>query len=171
MRHFPANTEALVARSQTVHVLWRMRGISFVSAGRSQMSLRHPSDRLTQRPPLQPSRSSPLPSPAPSPSVQPLYFADVCAGPGGFTEYLCWRTRGTATGWGFTLRGEHDFESARGASQKLTPSCRPAATPSVASVLRIALPFPLLQIVPHSLPSPLFHNALATLGGLPGRQH
>lgn len=38
-----------------------------------------------------------------------LYFADVCAGPGGFTEYLYWRRQEAAMGWGFTLRGDHDF--------------------------------------------------------------
>ncbi len=43
-----------------------------------------------------------------------LYFADICSGPGAFTEYMYWRraayskeTRSfvsTARGWGFTLR-------------------------------------------------------------------
>ena len=39
-----------------------------------------------------------------------LYFADVCAGPGGFSEYVLWRKRWRAKGFGFTLRGEHDFK-------------------------------------------------------------
>eukprot|EP00054_Salpingoeca_dolichothecata_P022381 m.146621 g.146621 ORF g.146621 m.146621 type:complete len:776 (+) comp24321_c0_seq2:67-2394(+) len=40
-----------------------------------------------------------------------LYFADVCAGPGGFTEYVYWRKQGwRAKGFGFTLRGSHDFD-------------------------------------------------------------
>ncbi|CAG0894632.1 unnamed protein product [Darwinula stevensoni] len=40
-----------------------------------------------------------------------LYFADVCAGPGGFSEYLIWK-RGPlyAKGYGFTLRGSCDFK-------------------------------------------------------------
>lgn len=38
-----------------------------------------------------------------------LYFADVCAGPGGFSEYVLWRKKWMAKGFGFTLRGEHDF--------------------------------------------------------------
>ncbi|KAF0313372.1 Cap-specific mRNA (nucleoside-2'-O-)-methyltransferase 1 [Amphibalanus amphitrite] len=39
-----------------------------------------------------------------------LYFADVCAGPGGFSEYVLWRKRWRAKGFGFTLKGEHDFK-------------------------------------------------------------
>ncbi|KAJ9582234.1 hypothetical protein L9F63_003363, partial [Diploptera punctata] len=38
-----------------------------------------------------------------------LYFADVCAGPGGFSEYVLWRKQWKAKGFGFTLKGEHDF--------------------------------------------------------------
>ena len=40
-------------------------------------------------------------------SNKPLFtFADVCAGPGGFSEYMLWR-KGfyNAKGFGFTLRG------------------------------------------------------------------
>lgn len=35
-----------------------------------------------------------------------FYFADVCAGPGGFSEYMLWR-KGfyNAKGFGFTLAG------------------------------------------------------------------
>lgn len=40
---------------------------------------------------------------------QPLYFADVCAGPGGFSEYILWRKNWHAKGFGFTLRGDCDF--------------------------------------------------------------
>ena len=36
-----------------------------------------------------------------------LYFADICAGPGGFTEYMLYRTKWHAKGYGFTLRSEH----------------------------------------------------------------
>lgn len=37
-------------------------------------------------------------------------FADVCAGPGGFTEYVLWRKKWQAKGFGFTLRNEMDFK-------------------------------------------------------------
>lgn len=39
-----------------------------------------------------------------------LYFADVCAGPGGFSEYVLWRKKWHAKGFGFTLRCENDFK-------------------------------------------------------------
>lgn len=39
-----------------------------------------------------------------------LYFADVCAGPGGFSEYVLWRKKWYAKGFGFTLRAENDFK-------------------------------------------------------------
>lgn len=39
-----------------------------------------------------------------------LYFADVCAGPGGFSEYVLWRTKADAKGFGMTLRGPCDFK-------------------------------------------------------------
>lgn len=39
-----------------------------------------------------------------------LYFADVCAGPGGFTEYVLYRKKWEAKGFGFTLKGENDFK-------------------------------------------------------------
>ncbi|KAI6173305.1 Cap-specific mRNA (nucleoside-2'-O-)-methyltransferase 1 [Aphelenchoides besseyi] len=40
-----------------------------------------------------------------------FYFADVCAGPGGFSEYMIWR-KGfyNVKGFGFTLRGNDDFK-------------------------------------------------------------
>uniref|UniRef100_A0A182TH86 Cap-specific mRNA (nucleoside-2'-O-)-methyltransferase 1 n=1 Tax=Anopheles melas TaxID=34690 RepID=A0A182TH86_9DIPT len=38
-----------------------------------------------------------------------FYFADVCAGPGGFSEYVLWRKRWYAKGFGFTLKGPCDF--------------------------------------------------------------
>ncbi|KAH9489440.1 Cap-specific mRNA (nucleoside-2'-O-)-methyltransferase 1, partial [Bulinus truncatus] len=47
------------------------------------------------------------------PLVEPnelLYFADVCAGPGGFSEYVLWRTKGESKGFGLTLRGNNDFK-------------------------------------------------------------
>lgn len=39
-----------------------------------------------------------------------LYFADICAGPGGFSEYVLWRTKGEAKGFGLTLKGSNDFK-------------------------------------------------------------
>ena len=39
-----------------------------------------------------------------------LYFADICAGPGGFSEYVLWRKGWEARGFGFTLRGDNDFK-------------------------------------------------------------
>ena len=39
-----------------------------------------------------------------------LYFADVCAGPGGFSEYVLWRKSWDAKGFGFTLKGNNDFK-------------------------------------------------------------
>ncbi|XP_044272815.1 cap-specific mRNA (nucleoside-2'-O-)-methyltransferase 1 isoform X2 [Tribolium madens] len=40
----------------------------------------------------------------------PYYFADVCAGPGGFTEYILWRKKWLFKGFGLTLRSENDFK-------------------------------------------------------------
>ncbi|XP_043251108.1 cap-specific mRNA (nucleoside-2'-O-)-methyltransferase 1 [Colletes gigas] len=39
-----------------------------------------------------------------------LYFADVCAGPGGFSEYVLWKKKWHAKGFGFTLKNENDFK-------------------------------------------------------------
>lgn len=39
-----------------------------------------------------------------------LYFADICAGPGGFSEYVLWRKGWEAKGFGFTLKGPLDFK-------------------------------------------------------------
>nr|XP_034832384.1 cap-specific mRNA (nucleoside-2'-O-)-methyltransferase 1 isoform X1 [Maniola hyperantus]XP_034832385.1 cap-specific mRNA (nucleoside-2'-O-)-methyltransferase 1 isoform X1 [Maniola hyperantus] len=39
-----------------------------------------------------------------------LYFADVCAGPGGFSEYVLYRRGWKAKGFGFTLKGSNDFK-------------------------------------------------------------
>ncbi|KAH9629491.1 hypothetical protein HF086_015821 [Spodoptera exigua] len=39
-----------------------------------------------------------------------LYFADVCAGPGGFSEYVLYRKGWRAKGFGFTLKGPNDFK-------------------------------------------------------------
>ncbi|KAI8064515.1 FtsJ-like methyltransferase-domain-containing protein [Gongronella butleri] len=43
---------------------------------------------------------------------QPLFFADLCGGPGGFSEYVLWRTQQRAIsthGFGVTLRAAHDW--------------------------------------------------------------
>ena len=42
--------------------------------------------------------------------ISPFYFADLCAGPGGFSEYILYRLGWRAKGFGFTLRGECDFK-------------------------------------------------------------
>jgi cap1 methyltransferase len=40
-----------------------------------------------------------------------FYFADVCAGPGGFSEYMIWRKAFyNVKGFGFTLRNNDDFK-------------------------------------------------------------
>lgn len=39
-----------------------------------------------------------------------LVFADVCAGPGGFSEYVLQREKWQAKGIGFTLKVENDFD-------------------------------------------------------------
>ncbi|XP_063161020.1 cap-specific mRNA (nucleoside-2'-O-)-methyltransferase 1 isoform X2 [Candoia aspera] len=39
-----------------------------------------------------------------------LYFADVCAGPGGFSEYVLWRRKWHAKGFGMTLKGPNNFK-------------------------------------------------------------
>ncbi|KNC85528.1 hypothetical protein SARC_02289 [Sphaeroforma arctica JP610] len=41
---------------------------------------------------------------------EPLLFADVCAGPGGFSEYVLWKREKRCKGYGFTLRGPDDFK-------------------------------------------------------------
>ncbi|CAF3536035.1 unnamed protein product [Rotaria sordida] len=42
-------------------------------------------------------------------SDEPFYFADICAGPGGFSEYILWKKQWRAKGFGFTLKGNSDF--------------------------------------------------------------
>ncbi|XP_060520578.1 cap-specific mRNA (nucleoside-2'-O-)-methyltransferase 1-like isoform X2 [Cylas formicarius] len=39
----------------------------------------------------------------------PIYFADICAGPGGFTEYVLWRKNWLYKGFGLTLKCDNDF--------------------------------------------------------------
>lgn len=53
-----------------------------------------------------------------------LYFVDMCAGPGGFSEYVLWRRKGDAKGFGLTLRDSNDFkleEFFAGPSQMFEP--------------------------------------------------
>lgn len=40
----------------------------------------------------------------------PIYFADVCAGPGGFSEYILWRKQWFFKGFGLTLKEQNDFK-------------------------------------------------------------
>ena len=40
-----------------------------------------------------------------------MFFADICAGPGGFTEYMLYRTKWHAKGYGFTLKSEQCFHA------------------------------------------------------------
>ncbi|CAG9816211.1 unnamed protein product [Phaedon cochleariae] len=40
----------------------------------------------------------------------PFYFADVCAGPGGFSEYILWRKHWYFKGFGLTLKDDNDFK-------------------------------------------------------------
>lgn len=42
-------------------------------------------------------------------AIDLLYFADICGGPGGFSEYILWRRQWKAKGFGFTLRNDTDF--------------------------------------------------------------
>ena len=44
------------------------------------------------------------------PPEELFYFADICAGPGGFSEYVLWRKNWEAKGFGFTLKGSNDFK-------------------------------------------------------------
>ena len=39
-----------------------------------------------------------------------MYFGDICAGPGGFSEYVLWRMKGECKGFGLTLKGPCDFK-------------------------------------------------------------
>ena len=45
-------------------------------------------------------------------SCELLYFSDICAGPGGFSEYVLWKEKWKAKGFGFTLRASwaNDFK-------------------------------------------------------------
>lgn len=45
-----------------------------------------------------------------APTRELLYFGDVCAGPGGFTEYMLTILKSRSMGFGFTLKGRDDFK-------------------------------------------------------------
>ncbi|KAF7275440.1 hypothetical protein GWI33_011749, partial [Rhynchophorus ferrugineus] len=40
----------------------------------------------------------------------PICFADVCGGPGAFSEYLLWKRDWDYKGFGITLQGPDDFK-------------------------------------------------------------
>lgn len=43
--------------------------------------------------------------------TEKFFFCDVCAGPGGFTEYVLWKRHGVhSRGWGMTLKGNDDWK-------------------------------------------------------------
>lgn len=48
-----------------------------------------------------------------------LYFADMCAGPGGFSEYVLWRKKWQAKGFNFTLKAESDVNFIAGRPETL----------------------------------------------------
>lgn len=61
--------------------------------------------------PISPCPPSPLQLPlVKDRNAELLYFADVCAGPGGFSEYVLWRKKWHAKGFGMTLKGPNDFK-------------------------------------------------------------
>lgn len=41
----------------------------------------------------------------------PIYFADICAGPGGFSEYILWRTQWHGKGEQIILRSNKRYQS------------------------------------------------------------
>ena len=73
-------------------------------------------------------------APRPAPSL--LAFADVAAGPGGFSEYLLWRRGASALGLGFTLRGTHDFTLHKFHYKSLPELFHPCAAPAALRHLR-----------------------------------
>ncbi|RIA82011.1 FtsJ-like methyltransferase-domain-containing protein [Glomus cerebriforme] len=56
-----------------------------------------------------------------------FWFADLCGGPGGFTEYLLWRKhswwREEVLGWGITLKNEQDFDFSRFHRETMPNKC------------------------------------------------
>uniref|UniRef100_A0A0K0CXC9 Cap-specific mRNA (nucleoside-2'-O-)-methyltransferase 1 n=1 Tax=Angiostrongylus cantonensis TaxID=6313 RepID=A0A0K0CXC9_ANGCA len=72
----------------------------FLLSGEMEKNLLSKNPLVSERPNFNCDREAPL-----------FYFADVCAGPGGFSEYMLWRKAFyNAKGFGFTLRGKDDFK-------------------------------------------------------------
>ncbi|KAJ1366178.1 hypothetical protein KIN20_026779 [Parelaphostrongylus tenuis] len=84
------------------------RVFDFLFSGETEERLLSKNPLTSARPNFNCDREAPL-----------FYFADVCAGPGAFSEYMLWRKAFyNAKGFGFTLRGENDFKFGR-----FTASC------------------------------------------------
>ncbi|KAJ1366173.1 hypothetical protein KIN20_026775 [Parelaphostrongylus tenuis] len=76
------------------------RVFDFILSGESEKRLLNKNPLTCDRPNFNCDREAPL-----------FYFADVCAGPGGFSEYMLWRKAFyNAKGFGFTLKGKDDFK-------------------------------------------------------------
>ncbi|KAE9416868.1 hypothetical protein Angca_006557, partial [Angiostrongylus cantonensis] len=75
----------------------------FLLSGETEESLLSKNPLVSERPNFNCDREAPL-----------FYFADVCAGPGAFSEYMLWRKAFyNAKGFGFTLKGKDDFKFGR----------------------------------------------------------
>ncbi|KJH41623.1 ribosomal RNA large subunit methyltransferase J [Dictyocaulus viviparus] len=79
------------------------RVFDFIISGETEEKLLSKNPLTSERPNFNCDRDAPL-----------FYFADVCAGPGGFSEYMLWR-KGfyNVKGFGFTLKGNDDFKLGR----------------------------------------------------------
>ncbi|VDL64349.1 unnamed protein product [Nippostrongylus brasiliensis] len=76
------------------------RVFDFIFSGETEERLLKKNPLDSERPTSNCDRDAPL-----------FYFADVCAGPGGFSEYMLWRKAFyNVKGFGFTLKGKDDFK-------------------------------------------------------------
>ncbi|KAK5968489.1 Ribosomal RNA large subunit methyltransferase J, partial [Trichostrongylus colubriformis] len=76
------------------------RTFGFIFSGETEEKLLNKNPLKSERPTNNCDRETPL-----------FYFADVCAGPGGFSEYMLWRKAFyNVKGFGFTLKGKDDFK-------------------------------------------------------------
>ncbi|KAK6052249.1 ribosomal RNA large subunit methyltransferase J [Cooperia oncophora] len=76
------------------------RTFNFLFSGETEEKLLSKNPLKSDRPNNNCDREAPL-----------FYFADVCAGPGGFSEYMLWRKAFyNVKGFGFTLKGKDDFK-------------------------------------------------------------
>ncbi|XGW12126.1 hypothetical protein V3C99_013086 [Haemonchus contortus] len=76
------------------------RTFNFLFSGETEERLLSKNPLKSERPTSNCDREAPL-----------FYFADVCAGPGGFSEYMLWRKAFyNVKGFGFTLKGKDDFK-------------------------------------------------------------